>query len=173
MESESELNRLLIFQLESESELESTQPCPESESIDPSPIPALIRHDVWIWIFNWNLDSGIGIEPTWNRNWNRWHNFELESELESNYSQWNRNWNRRCRNRSISGSYEFLVRTSAGQHLSVYCVGKRGAKFECAPPIKFNYDLSSTYILSCTCMWEVLGWVDAWFGSEKSYSLKY
>ncbi len=65
--------------------------------------------NVWIWIFNWNLDSGIRIEPTWNRNrnWNRWHNLKLESEseLESYYSQWNRNrnWNRRCRNRPISG----------------------------------------------------------------------
>ena len=51
---------------------------------------------------NWNLDSGIGIEPTWNRN--RRHNFMLESELESNYSQWNRNrnWNRMCRNRPIT-----------------------------------------------------------------------
>ena len=34
---ESELNRLLIFQLESESELESTCPELESESIDSSP----------------------------------------------------------------------------------------------------------------------------------------
>ncbi len=53
----------------------------------------------------WNLDSGIGIEPTWNRN--RRHNFmlESESELESNYSQWNRNWNRMCRNRPITDIY--------------------------------------------------------------------
>ncbi len=47
MKSESELNRPLIFQLESELELESTQPCPESESIDSSPIPALICHDIY------------------------------------------------------------------------------------------------------------------------------
>ncbi len=34
-------------------------------------------------------DSGIGSDPTWKLNWNRRHNFELESEseLESTPSQ--------------------------------------------------------------------------------------
>ncbi len=49
-----------------------------------------------------NLDSGIGIEPTWNWNRNRRHSFILESE--SNRSQWNRNWNQRCRNLPIRTS---------------------------------------------------------------------
>ncbi len=51
----------------------------------------------------WNLDSGIGIHPSWNRNCNWSYNLMLESE--SNYSRRNQNlnWNRMCRNRPISG----------------------------------------------------------------------
>ncbi len=66
-------------------------------------IPALVDSEIqiWIWIFKWDLDSGIWIKATWNPN-------RIGTTVSGFESNWN--WNRRCRNCPITDKYGSLKR---------------------------------------------------------------